>query len=199
MKYKEWTENNDTQLKGRARRLLYEWEKLSAIADRRNDITIEEAKYNFLGLPNKYIVGYDIKSICGVENMEKLNQEGAINKPIFHRGYKMSINIPDNYPDINAPLAFQFLSKDEERKDIPHPWHPNIRFFGDFAGKVCINFTDTYTTIAWAVERVAEYLTYNLYKATETPPYPEDLKVAKWVRQQAEKYKWTQFQQDDYE
>ena len=52
---------------------------------------------------------------------------------------------------------------------------------------------DTYTDLAWAVERVAQYLRYEIYHAVSEPPYPEDLKVAAWVIRQGEPKEWTVF------
>jgi Tol biopolymer transport system component len=58
-----------------------------------------------------------------------------------------------------------------------------------------INLTDTYTDLAWGVERVASYLTYETYHAYQEPPYPEDMKVAAWVLRQGEPNEWIYFNQ----
>ena len=91
--------------------------------------------------------------------------------------------------------SLNFLTVDLSGQPIPHPWHPNIRYFGAFAGKVCINMADTYTDLLWGVERVASYLRYDTYHAIMEPPYPEDLKVAAWVRHQGEPNGWIYFEQ----
>ena len=125
--------------------------------------------------------------------MEHFGEHDVQNPPIFAADYQMRINLSDGYPSVDAPPVFGFLTHDDEGRPIPHPWHPNIRFFGDFAGRVCINMPDTYTDLAWAVQRVAQYLRYEIYHATNEPPYPEDQKVASWVIRQGEPNGWTVF------
>jgi hypothetical protein len=107
----------------------------------------------------------------------------------------MTLELPPGYPGVDAPPLLNFLTVDSSGQPIAHPWHPNIRFFGAFAGKVCINMTDTYTDLLWGVERVASYLRYDTYHAIMEPPYPEDLEVAAWVRHQGEPNGWIIFEQ----
>ena len=183
-----------SQYKGRNRRLLYEWQQLDRRLEHRHDITCQPVRRNKEELPTAYLVDYQLKSISGVENMEHFGEPGAENPPIFAKGFLMRIDLPDGYPSVDAAPAFRFLTHDEQGRPIPHPWHPNIRYFGDFAGRVCINMPDTYTDLAWAVERVAHYLRYDIYHAISEPPYPEDLKVAAWVVRQGEPKEWTVFE-----
>ena len=183
-----------SQYKGRSRRLLYEWQQLDQRLEHRHDITCQPVRRNKEGLPTAYLVDYQLKSISGVENMEHFGEPGAENPPVFAKGFLMRIDLPDGYPSVDAAPAFRFLTHDEQGRPIPHPWHPNIRYFGDFAGRVCINMPDTYTDLAWAVERVAHYLRYDIYHAISEPPYPEDLKVAAWVVRQGEPKEWTVFE-----
>ena len=51
--------------------------------------------------------------------------------------------------------------------------------------------------LAWYVERVALYLRYDLYHAVQEPPYPEDMKVARWVLRQGEPEGWVYFDQEE--
>ena len=118
-----------------------------------------------------------------------------MNAPIFATGYRMMIEIPSGYPCVDAPPSLFFLTADSSGESIPHPWHPNIRYFGAFAGRVCINMTDTYTDLLWGVNRVASYLRYETYHATMELPFPEDLKVAEWVVRQGEPHHWIIFEQ----
>ena len=185
----------DSKLTGRNRRLLYEWEKLYDVCQRHQEISLHVERTNALGLPVAYTVHYDILSICGVENVDQLDAPDVKNPPVFARGYVLSIELPDAYPCIDAQPVFKFLTADDTGKPLPHPWHPNVRYFGDMAGRVCINMLDTFADIAWGVERIAEYLTYNLYNAMPEPPYPEDLRVAEWVRHQGEPNNWIFFNQ----
>ena len=138
---------------------------------------------------------YHIHSICSVERIEQLNEPGVSNPPIFASLFQMRIDLPVNYPCIDALAEFRFLTCDAEGQPIPHPWHPNIRYFGEFAGRVCLNAPDTYSGLAWSVERIAHYLSYDRYHAIQEPPYPEDFKVAEWVIKQGEPNRWIFFDQ----
>lgn len=180
-------------LSGRNRRLLYEWQQIETRLEHKRDITYKVLRSNAAGLPTAYLIDYQIKSICGVDNLEHFGEPGIENPPVFATGYQMRIDLPDGYPSVDAPPTFRFLTHTEQGQPIPHPWHPNIRYFGDFAGRVCINMPDTYCDLAWGVERVALYLHYDIYHAICEPPYPEDLKVASWVIRQAEPNGWTVF------
>lgn len=184
-----------SKLKGRNRRLFYEWSKLHRHISARTDIDYRISRTNRDGLPVGYLIEYRLTSICAVEQMDKLDEEGAVNTPVFHHGFLMSIELPEAYPCVDAGPQFQFLTADLQGNPIEHPWHPNIRYFGNFAGRVCLNMTDTYTDLIWGVERVAHYLRYDLYNAVPEPPYPEDVRVAEWVRRQGEPNGWIFFDQ----
>jgi hypothetical protein len=195
MKMLESHQYNPSQLNGRNRRLLFEWRQLEEKLSRRQDISLSVVKRNAAGLPIVYLIDYRLRSICGVEHLDQLNKTGIENRPIFSDGYQMTLELPPGYPGVDAPPLLNFLTVDSSGQPIAHPWHPNIRFFGAFAGKVCINMTDTYTDLLWGVERVASYLRYDTYHAIMEPPYPEDLEVAAWVRHQGEPNGWIIFEQ----
>ena len=184
-----------SQLSGRNRRLLYEWQQLETGLADRQDISCKVTRRNADGLPTAYIVTYHLRSICGVTHEEMLNEPGVENKPLYATRFQMKIEIPHNYPCVDAPPSLHFLTTDITGQSIPHPWHPNIRYFGDFAGRVCLNMTDTYTDLLWGVLRVASYLRYDTYHALIEAPYPEDLKVAAWVTHQGEPREWIYFEQ----
>ena len=183
------------ELTGRNRRLQYEWKNLEKRLSSRSDIHFSITKTNAQGMPIRYEITYHIKSICGVTNIENLDKPGVDNEPIFADEFKMQIDIPEDYPCIDALPNFCFLTKDSCGNQIPHPWHPNIRFFGEMAGRVCLNAPDSYMDLAWYVERVALYLKYELYHAKQEPPYPEDITVARWVLRQGEPMRWIFFNQ----
>lgn len=183
------------QLTGRNRRLLHEWSELKRSFEHRSGIEYRILKCNAQGLPIAYLITYHIHSICSVERIEQLNEPGVSNPPIFASLFQMRIDLPVNYPCIDAPAEFRFLTCDAEGQPIPHPWHPNIRYFGEFAGRVCLNAPDTYSGLAWSVERIAHYLSYDRYHAIQEPPYPEDFKVAEWVVKQGEPKRWIFFDQ----
>ena len=189
------TQFNPILLRGRNRRLWHEWCQLEKGLADRQDITFEVTRKNAEGLPTGYLVQYHLRSICGVEHVDELNKPGVENRPLFAIGYQMKIELPCNYPCVDGAPSLNFLTADSEGKPIPHPWHPNIRYFGAFAGRVCINMADTYTDLVWGVMRVASYLRYDTYHALMEAPYPEDLKVAEWVLRQGEPNEWIFFEQ----
>ena len=179
---------NAKELSGRNRRLLYEWQQLEQGLAGRSDISWQISKTNAEGLPVGYLIDYHIHSICGVTDVERLNEPDVENKPLYADHFRMQLDLPAKYPCVDGAPVLNFLTSTPTGKPLPHPWHPNIRYFGAFAGRVCINMADTYTELLWGVRRVASYLRYDTYHATLEPPYPEDLQVAAWVRCQGEKY-----------
>lgn len=183
--------------RGRDRRLLSEWERLDESLRGHGSLSYEITERNPSGLPSGYAIDYRIKSICGVTNAESLGTRGTLNEPLFARHFRLLISLPENYPSADAPAEFRFAAEDREGRPLPLPWHPNIRYFGRFAGRVCLNAADTYCDLAWGVRRIARYLTYELYHAAIEPPYPEDIKVAEWVVKQGEPRGWIFFDQDD--
>lgn len=187
MKNIEDFKNED--LFGREARLLYEWEKIDEYCQRSKDVSYLVRKTTPLGLPVLYEVEYRIHSFCGVNPLDT----HGLQTPMFADKFLMNIYIPNNYPNIDSKLEFKFALKDINGKEIPHPWHPNIRYFGDFAGRVCLttNLYGSYTDLAWYIKRVKQYLKFEAYHADENrPPFPEDLEVAKWVREQSEPQGW---------
>lgn len=184
------------QLSGRNRRLLNEWRRLEERFSGRRDIAVSIEERNAAGLPVRYRIDYRIHSICGVEGVERLGERGVLNRPLFADAFSMDISLPANYPCVDGSPVFRFLTSDGDGHPIPHPWHPNIRWFGEMAGRVCLNQDDTYTDLAWGVDRVAQYLRYDVYHAVSEPPYPEDMQVAAWVIRQGEPNEWIFFDQD---
>lgn len=184
------------QLSGRNRRLLNEWRRLEERFSGRRDIAVSVEERNAAGLPVRYRVDYRIHSICGVGQPERLGEKGVANPPLFADEFRMDITLPAAYPCVDGAPVFRFLTCSEDGSPIPHPWHPNIRYFGEMAGRVCLNQDDTYTELAWGVDRVAQYLRYDVYHAVCEPPYPEDMQVAAWVIRQGEPNEWIYFDQD---
>ncbi|MBQ5997743.1 MAG: hypothetical protein IJL64_07775 [Bacteroidales bacterium] len=173
---------------GKNRRLMYEWTAMDARFRDEPDIAYTVRRRNADHLPTMYEVVFKVRSFCGV-----LPADGdGWNRPVFGDVFRMVIQIPNNYPAIDSKLEFRFLTTDGDGREIPHPWHPNIRYYGDFAGHVCLNTPacGTFTDLAWYVDRVMLYLKYEKYHAQNTPPFPEDLKVAEWVLEQAEPNGW---------
>jgi ubiquitin-protein ligase len=177
----------DEKYKGRDARLFKEWDLLEKrYGNDKRVTTIIVRKQNAKSkLPEKYEIIFNVKSIVGVNspNEEKLET------PIFGNKHKLSISLPDNYPSAEGLPRISFIS------DV---WHPNIRFFGDFKGRVCLTFQDRplTTPLTDYIDTVLEYLSYEDYMAMDAYPYPEDLTVAAWVREQAEPNDWLKFTQN---
>ena len=85
------------QLNGRNRRLLYEWQKLEQGLEGRSDITWHVVKANAEGLPISYLIDYHIHSICGVTDIEHLNEPNVENKPIYADHFTMQLDLPAKY------------------------------------------------------------------------------------------------------
>lgn len=175
---------------GRNRRLWHEWQTLQEALAGRKDIRCSVLRTNAEGLPTRYRIDYHIRSLSGVTEQERLGEPGVSNLPLYADLFLMVIDLPDSYPCVDGAPVFRFLTEDEQHKPIPHPWHPNIRYFGSMAGRVCLNQADTYTDLLWGVRRIASYLRYECYHAVNEPPYPEDQQVAAWVIRQAEPNGW---------
>jgi hypothetical protein len=184
-------------LSGRNRRLLNEWQTLERRFGARAGIEVSVSERNAAGLPVRYRVDYRLKSICGVEQVERLGEPGVANPPVFADVFCLEIVLPPQYPCVDGSPVFRFRVADEDGNPIPHPWHPNIRWFGEMAGRVCLNMDDTYTDLAWGVDRIAQYLRYDLYHAVAEPPFPEDMLVAAWVIRQGEPNEWIYFDQEN--
>lgn len=167
-------------LSGRQRRRLFEWERiLKRYADSER-VMIEIMECDPSGVPMAYKVTFLLKSICGIDEDSH---------PVFADRFEMEVVIPEKYPQADAPVRFRFIGD-------TRPWHPNIVYYGDAAGAVCVNQMNTFTDIVWGIERVESYLKYDLYHAKQAAPWPVDLKVAEWVRTKGEPCGWIFFDQD---
>jgi len=167
-----------SSMTGRNRRLEFEYDRMVSRMEHHPEIDVKVVHRNADGFPDGYVVTYSVHSICGVDGNDA---------PVFADRFLLRIDLPALYPDIDAPASYRFLTDDPESGEpIPHPWHPNIRYFGEMAGRVCLNATDTYEEIAWGVLRVEQYLRYERYHALNEPPFPEDQQVAAWVVRKGE-------------
>lgn len=179
-KFKEQT------FKGKDSRLFKEWEMIDKRYENDKQGSYIIRKRNGLGLPMVFDIIFNVKSIIGVEKTET----DSLQPPVFGNEHVMRITLPNNYPSADGQPAFMFTT------DV---WHPNIRYFGDFKGRVCLNTTDSgvHSHLVDYIDRVIDYLTYNDYYAQNEYPYPEDLDVAEWVLKQAEPQGWVHFKQDE--
>ena len=97
---------NAKELSGRNRRLLYEWQQLEQGLAGRSDISWQISKTNAEGLPVGYLIDYHIHSICGVTDVERLNEPDVENKPLYSDHFRMGIRTSD----ISEPLPAGYAS-----------------------------------------------------------------------------------------
>jgi Ubiquitin-protein ligase len=168
---------------GRDTRLYNEWKMIDAEYSSNDEVSYSIYKRNPSGIPVAYEIIFYIKSIVGVEEAD----DRGLQRPVFGEKHILRINIPNNYPSADGGYP--------EFKFITDVWHPNIRFFGDFKGHVCLNFENagTSTTLSEFINKIACYLKYIDYFAINEYPYPEDQTVAQWVLEQAEPQGWLFF------
>ncbi|MFZ4398516.1 MAG: hypothetical protein ACOYO1_00665 [Bacteroidales bacterium] len=185
-------------LKAKDSRLLEEWELIMKRFSNNEEIEIFIRERNPNGLPIDYEIKYKIRSFCGITEKD----ENGLQHPLFANEFTMRITIPKNFPSCDSKPYFCFMTEDIlEINKIPNPWHPNIQYYGDFPGKVCINEVafGTFADLALFIERIALYLKYEKYHAVLVEPYPQDLKVAEWVREQAEPNGWIEELKNNYQ
>ena len=121
-----------------------------------------------LEIPTVYHVTYRLRTITGIDREAQ---------PLYGDRHVMELTVPTRYPLVPAAIFM--------RTDI---WHPNIQSSGRFKGKICGNVGDFGVdySLRQLVLRVGEILQYKNYLADFVPPYPEDPKVAEWVKAYAE-------------
>ncbi len=164
-------------------RLYKEWVKLDTFCSMNEAVSYRMGKRTPAGLPVEYELMLHIRSITGVL---PANEEG-LQYPVFGAEHRLRITLPNNYPSADGGYpVFRFLT------DV---WHPNIRFYGEFKGRVCLNQQEsgTFSSLCDFTERIIAYLTYADYHARDEYPYPEDQTVARWVLEQAEPQGWLHF------
>ena len=119
-------------------------------------------------IPCVYHFHYRFKSITGT------NED---NSPIYGDHHIARVTFPPKYP-IEAPELYM-------QTDI---WHPNVKSDGKYKGRICGNtkgFGLGYDLFLLVI-RIGEILQYKQYHAENTPPFPEDIKAARWVLEYAE-------------
>ena len=166
---------------GRETRLYNEWKQLDEACAGSDEISYTVSKTNASGLPVAYQIVFRIKSITGVEEPDSQ----GLQRPVYGDCHILNINLPNNYPAADGGMP--------EFKFVTDVWHPNVRFFGDFKGRVCLNLNERGTSVYLCehIACIADYLRYTDYHAHNKRPYPEDQTVSKWALEQAEPQGWT--------
>ena len=147
--------------------LLYAKEHIDLYDLQENSDVIEwevQSTVGSLRIPTVYHVTYHLRTITAIDDEAQ---------PVYGNRHVMELTIPTRYPLVPASIFM--------RTDV---WHPNIQSVGRFKGKICGN-VDSYGidySLRQLVLRVGEILQYKNYLADFVPPYPEDPKVAEWVK-----------------
>lgn len=135
-----------------------------------------------LEIPDTYNIHFYIRSIIGINDDQS---------PIYGEHHIAEIFLPIKFP-MEPPRIYM-------KSDL---WHPNIKWDGKFKGRICGN-TKEYGKgydLVQLVYRIGEILQYKNYHAENTPPFPEDSMVAKWVKEYGEPNKiinkWTEIYTD---
>jgi len=121
-----------------------------------------------LKIPCEYHFHFYIKSIVGINDDQS---------PNFGKHHIAKVTFPPKYP-IEPPELYM-------QSDL---WHPNIKSEGKYKGRICGNTKgfglgyDLYLLVI----RIGEILQFKQYHAENTPPFPEDIKAARWVMEYAE-------------
>ena len=137
---------------------------------RQSKLVTYEALQRKGGLPpDRYFFHYSLRSVVGIDNDQR---------PVYGDEHTVEVILPPEFPFGGRPSC----------KMVTPVWHPNIKYDGYFAGKICINTEalGSWHTLDMLIERIGEMLQYKTYHAVNVPPHPEDAKVAIWVRDFAE-------------
>ncbi len=119
-------------------------------------------------IPCEYHFHFHFKSIVGTNSDRS---------PIYGNHHIAKVTFPPKYP-IEPPELYM-------QSDL---WHPNIKSEGKYKGRICGNTKgfglgyDLYLLVI----RMGEILQFKQYHAENTPPFPEDIKAARWVMEYAE-------------
>ncbi len=179
-------------LSQQGKRLLTEWMGIEKLCFQNKRISYFVRRRNGEGLPIEYEIIYLINSFIGVGPPEEVEWEvdgekitKSVRRPIIGEKHHMRIILPNNFPSADGNPQLTFTT---------NIWHPNIRSAEQtYKGRVCQTEKElgVKTTLVARILRVGQYLQYQLYHALEDVyPYPEDLKVAAWVREEAEPMGW---------
>ncbi len=119
-------------------------------------------------IPCEYHFHFNFKSIVGINPDQS---------PIYGNHHIAKVTFPPKYP-IEPPELYMQTNL----------WHPNIKSEGKYKGRICGNTKgfglgyDLYLLVV----RMGEILQFKQYHAENTPPFPEDIKAARWVLEYAE-------------
>lgn len=157
---------NSKGYKGRYKRLANEYNALEELCERSSKISYVPVKQKKGFPPDSVDLIYHVKSYVGIDDNRM---------PIEGYEHKVRITFPANYPGVAGK---------PEVMAITNIWHPNIRWYNSPKGRVCVNdkVLGAWHSLDQLAEFIGEIIQYKNYLAEERDPYPEDMEVARWVR-----------------
>ncbi len=149
------------------KRLAKEHLAIHELCSRSDKLTYKVVK-NRSGVPEVYRITFKVKSIVGIDKDKN---------PIYGYKHEAELALPPNYPVEPAKCYM-----------VTNTWHPNIKSDGVHKGHICTNSNELgkLMDLYLLVHRIGQILQYQNYHAQNVYPYPDDEKVAKWVREYAE-------------
>jgi hypothetical protein len=150
-------------------RMAYEHQLVDEFCEYSPLVTYEANKRRGGLPPTRYVVHYHVRSIIGID---------ADRMPIYGHEHTAEIVVRPGYPLAVQPKCTM----------LTPVWHPNIKYDGNFVGKICVNeeALGSWHTLDMMIQRIGEILQYKNYHALPILPHPEDARVAAWVREFAE-------------
>ena len=121
-----------------------------------------------LEIPSVYHIHFFFRSITGINKVEE---------PIYGNHHILELKLPPQYPMEACAAAM-----------LTDVWHPNVRSEDPRKGRVCTNTESLgiQFPLYQVVLRIADMLQYKNSHAEDKKPFPEDSKVARWVKAIAE-------------
>ena len=159
------------QTSGRYLRLEIDYTDLMNVAKRSSFIGVEPVEVQPGWPPEKYLITFSCNGFAGI------NADGS---PICSNHHQVSIYLSRDYPSVIPSLLW-----------LTDIWHPNIDH--KEPRHVCTNDVQTFWAqkpLSELVLGLGEMVQYKRYHAQLKPPFPQDLDVARWVREVAEPKGW---------
>lgn len=150
----------------RNRRLRSEYQKMVELASRSDFISFTVVDLEPGAPPDKYYVTFTCKGIVGID---------AAQGPVYADHHECMVYLDADYP--KAPPKMRW------RTAI---WQPNILHVPPHSVCIDLSWWAASRTLDRLVLMLAEMVQYKNYHAANTPPFPIDKEVAKWVIEVAE-------------
>lgn len=150
----------------RNRRLRSEYQKMVELAARSDLISFKVLDLKPGEPPEKYLVTFTCRGIVGID------ADGA---PRFAEHHECQVYLDQEYP--KSPPKMRWRTP---------VWHPNILHVPPHSVCIDLSWWAASRTLDRLVVMLGEMVQYKNYHAANTPPFPIDKEVAKWVLEVAE-------------